>query len=253
MNMIPLKSLVDAMQSELRVSEIQDYPPAHNGLQLANHSGTVHNIAAGVDACLPVIRQACDIGANLLIVHHGMFWSGIQMLTGSVYEKLKLAMDHDLAIYSVHLPLDYHPLLGNNVLLGKACGLGKAREFGDQKFLGYRFAVSMDRDSLLRDVAKAVDGNRVHLCPGGPQRVENVAVCTGAAGAEIARIASYGIDTLITGEGPHWSYTLAEELGVNIIYAGHYATETFGVKALAGWLQKKFDLPWQFIDHPSGL
>lgn len=251
--MIPLSSLVAAMQTELRVAEIQDYPPAHNGLQLTNHTGTVRKVAAAVDACLPVIRQACDVGANLLIVHHGMFWSGVQMLTGSVYEKLKLAMDHDLAIYSVHLPLDYHPQLGNNVLLGKACGLGPAREFGDQKFLGHRFQVSMDRDALLSDVAKAVDGKRVHLCPGGPQQVENIAVCTGAAGAEISRIASYGIDTLITGEGPHWSYTLAEELGVNIIYAGHYATETFGVKALAGWLQKTFDLPWQFIDHPSGL
>lgn len=247
-----LKMIVDAMQQELRVAEIQDYPPAHNGLQLTNGSGEVRKVVAAVDACLPVIRAACEAGANLLLVHHGLFWSGVQMVTGSVYEKLKLAMDHDLAIYSVHLPLDYHDTLGNNVLLGKACGLGEPEVFGNAKFTGHRFSVDLPRDQLMTAVRSAV-GGPAHLCPGGPERIRNVAVCTGAAGSEIDKISRYGIDTLITGEGPHWSYTLAEELGVNLIYAGHYATETFGVKALAGWLETRYGLPWEFIDHPTGL
>jgi dinuclear metal center YbgI/SA1388 family protein len=253
MPMNSLTSIVSAMQSELRVAEIFDYPGSYNGLQLANRSGQVTKVAAAVDACLPVIEAACAAGANLLLVHHGMFWNGQQMITGSNYEKLRLAMEHDLALYSVHLPLDYHQVLGNHVQLGKACGFPEGEIFGDSKWSGQRYAVDLPRETLVSSVTQAVDGARVHLCPGGPERVRNVAVMTGAAGSEIAKIASHGIDTLITGEGPHWSYILAEELGVNIIYAGHYATETFGVKALAAWLEAGYGLPWEFIDHPSGL
>ncbi len=251
--MTALTSLVSAMQTELRVAEIPDYSGAYNGLQLANRSGQVTKVVAAVDACLPVIQAACDAGANLLLVHHGMFWNGQQMITGSNYEKLRLAMAHDLAIYSVHLPLDYHQVLGNNVQLGKACGFAEGVVFGDAKWSGQRYAADLARDAVVAAVSKAVAGARVHLCPGGPERIRNIAIMTGAAGSEIAKVASYGIDTLITGEGPHWSYTLAEELGVNLIYAGHYATETFGVRALAAWLEQGFGLPWQFIDHPSGL
>lgn len=251
--MIPLTNIVQAMQRELRVAEITDYSAAHNGLQLTNRSGTVSKVAVAVDACLPVIQAACEAGAQLLLVHHGLFWHGVQMLTGSAYEKLRLAMAQDLAIYSVHLPLDYHQVLGNNVQLGAACGFPAGMEFGDSKWSGQRYAVDLDRMELVSAVTAAVGGSRVHLCPGGPARVRNVAVMTGAAGSEIAKLASYGMDTLITGEGPHWSYPLAEELGMNLLYAGHYATETLGVKALAGWVQQQFGLPWEFLDHPSGL
>ena len=251
--MIALNEIITAMQTELRVKDIVDYPGSYNGLQLANRSGKVTKVAAAVDACLPVIQAACEAGANLLLVHHGMFWNGQQMITGSNYEKLRLAMEHDLAIYSVHLPLDYHQTLGNNVQLGQACGFPTGAVFGDAKLTGQRYEVNLTREQLITSVSQAVDGARVHLCAGGPEQVRNVAIMTGAAGSEIAKVASYGIDTLITGEGPHWSYTLAEELGVNLVYAGHYATETFGVKALAKWLETGFGLPWEFIHHPSGL
>ena len=93
----------------------------------------------------------------------------------------------------------------------------------------------------------------MHVCPGGPERVARIGVVTGGAGGEIARAASEGIDTFITGEGPHHSYLLAEELGVNLLYGGHYATETFGVKALAEHIAKRCKLPWEFLDHPTGL
>ena len=249
---IPLTTLVDAMQAELHVAAIPDYAAAHNGLQLANRSGQVGKVAAAVDASLPVIEKACAAGAQLLVVHHGMFWSGVQMITGSIYQKLRLAMEHDLAIYSVHLPLDYHPVLGNNAELGRACGLVNPQPFGEGKLSGLKYEIEISRNALLLGVQRAV-GGRVHLCPGGPDRVKNVGIITGGAGAEVATVARFGIDTFLTGEGPHWSYPLAEELGINVLYAGHYATETFGVKALAGWLEKHYGLPWEFIDHPTGL
>lgn len=244
---------MDAMQAELRVAEIPDYASAHNGLQLANRTGTVGRVAAAVDASLPVIQKACAAGAQLLLVHHGMFWSGVQMITGGVFEKLRLAMEHDLAIYSVHLPLDYHPVLGNNAGLGSACGLTNPMAFGDGKLSGLKYDVDLTRESLAAAVQQAVGGGRVHVCPAGPARVRQVGIITGGAGSEVATVAACGVDTFVTGEGPHWSYPMAEELGINVIYAGHYATETFGVKALAGWLEKGYGLPWEFIDHPTGL
>jgi len=100
---------------------------------------------------------------------------------------------------------------------------------------------------------EAATGTRVHVCAAGPSVCQKIGIMTGGAGSEVATVAKNGIDTFITGEGPHWSYTLAEELGINLLYGGHYATETFGVKALAAHLETKFGLPWQFVDHPTGL
>jgi dinuclear metal center YbgI/SA1388 family protein len=251
-----LAAVVAAMESALRVSEVPDYPGALNGLQLASRSGKVTRVAAAVDACEPVIGSALEAGADLLLVHHGLFWSGAQRIEGAVFRKLAAAIEGGMAIYSCHIPLDVHPVLGNNAQLAAALGLRSATPFLPWKGirLGLQAAVDIDREALVARVGRAVGGGRVHVCPGGPSRVRRLGIVTGGAGAEIASAAAEGIDTFLTGEGPHWSYTLAEELGVNILYAGHYATETFGVRALGRWLEKKFRLPpTVFIDHPSGL
>ena len=250
-----LKEVVEQANGWLRISEIPDYPQALNGLQLET-SGTVSAIAAAVDACLPVIREACQPAVQLLVVHHGLFWQGTQRIDGAMYDKLKLAMDHDLAIYSSHIPLDVHPELGNNACLMSALGLGeKALPFARWKGidLGLRAEVSLSREELVAAV-EAATGSPAHVCVGGPDRVSQVGVVTGGAGSQIYEMAATGIDTFITGEGPHWSFTSAEELGVNLIYGGHYATETFGVKALAErWCESNEGLTWSFIDHPTGL
>jgi len=243
-----LDPIVSTANRLLRVSEIKDYPNAVNGLQLQN-SGTVTRLAAAVDACEPVVAEAVRAGGDLLVVHHGMFWDGLRPATGALYRKLKLAMDANLAIYSCHLPLDAHPVMGNNALLARAIGFSKLEPFLE---IGFRCRTRIARKELLDRVTAAV-GSPVRLAPGGPGVCRSVGIVTGGSGGEIAAAAAAGVDTFIVGEGPHWSYTAAEELGVNLIYAGHYATETFGVKALAGYLAKKFRLPWQFIDHPTGL
>jgi dinuclear metal center YbgI/SA1388 family protein len=252
--MAGLAKLVTQLDSELNIRAIPDYPNALNGLQLENR-GIVRRIVAAVDACLPVVTAASELsGPVLLLVHHGMFWSGAQCVTGSVYAKLKAAMAADMALYSAHLPLDVHPRLGNNAQLAKALGITRTKPFFDWKGLrlGLRATVSLTRDALAKKLGAAV-GGPVHVCQGGPARVRQLGIITGGAGAEIAAIAATGVDTFITGEGPHWSYTAAEELGVNLLYGGHYATETFGVKAAAAWLAAKHRLPWEFIDHPTGL
>lgn len=251
--MASLDDIAAYLQDYLKIDQIPDYSNALNGVQLAN-SGKVTKIVAAVDSHLQVIEKAIEADADLLLVHHGMFWLGAQPITGGLYRKLKLAMDHDLAIYSVHIPLDEHPDLGNNALLAKAVGLTNPQPLMPWKgsTLGLSFESAQPRDQLVDKVAKAVDG-KVHCCPGGPETTKRIAVITGGGGGEISAVAELGIDTFITGEGPHWSYTVAEELGVNLIYGGHYATETFGVRALSEHLAEKYDVSWEFVDHPTGL
>ncbi len=251
--MAELSSMVDFLDQSLKTSEIKDYSGAVNGLQLEN-GGKVQKVIAAVDASAPVIAKAVASGGDLLLVHHGLFWQGAQPLRGANYRKIKEAMDADMAIYSSHLPLDVHPEWGNNVGLAKAMGLVDWGPFLDWKGMpmGVRAEVDWSREELLERVENAV-GDAVHFCPGGPDRIGSVGIVTGGAGSEVAEAAATGVEAFITGEGPHWSYPLAEELGIHLVYGGHYATETFGVKALAEELSRKFQVEWEFVDHPTGL
>jgi dinuclear metal center YbgI/SA1388 family protein len=249
-----LQTLVSTLDTLLRTAEIADYPGAVNGLQIAN-SGRVSRIVAAVDACEAVIKEASREEGTLLIVHHGLFWNGSAPVTGPYYRKLKAAMEGDLALYSSHLPLDLHPKLGNNALLARSLGLTATKPVMELKgnevgLIGNISPVSRER--FAKKLTDAV-GGAVHLAPGGPATIRKVLVVTGGAGSEVSRAADLGVDAFVTGEGPHWSYTAAEECGINLFYAGHYATETFGVKALASWLSVKTGLPWSFLDHPTGL
>jgi putative NIF3 family GTP cyclohydrolase 1 type 2 len=142
--------------------------------------------------------------------------------------------------------------LGNNAALARAIGMGDCQPFLPWKGLpiGLQGRLDLDRSELLHRLEAVVAG-KVHCCPAGPERIRTVGLCTGGAGGEVA--AAAGLDAFITGEGPHWSYSMAEELGINLFYAGHYATETFGVRLLAADLAATFSLDCQFIDHPSGL
>ncbi len=250
--MADLKEIVTFLDRELKTEEIRDYPGALNGLQLENN-GTVNRVISAVDASLAVIREAAREG-GLLLVHHGLFWQGAQKITGSYYQKLKAAMDGNLAIYSSHLPLDFHPEIGNNILLARAIGLERIqpilpKDGFSQAVMGYW---SGSRKSLETSVRNAV-GRDVHVCPEGSDQPKKVAVMTGGAGSEIARIAELGIDTFVTGEGPHWSYIEAEERQMNVFYAGHYATETYGVLALGAKLAEKFQIKSTRIERSGGL
>lgn len=244
-----LGTIVLHADRHLRVAEAGDYPGAHNGLQVEN-SGGVKRILAAVDSGLPVIRKAAAFGpGSLLVVHHGLFWPGVQMITGVFREKLEVMRRADMALYSVHLPLDAHATLGNNVLLAKACGLRGLKLFCD---FGREGSFSGSLGNLIRRVARAT-GRTPQVCAAGPAKLRKVGVITGGAGDMVDKAAAAGVDTFITGEGPQWSWVRAEELGINVIYAGHYATETFGVKALAGYLAKKFRVPWKFVEHTVPL
>jgi dinuclear metal center YbgI/SA1388 family protein len=237
----------------LRTDGFQDWDGAVNGLQVEN-TGTVTHIAAAVDGTLATIRLAVAAQADLLLVHHGLFWSRTHPWTGTRYQMLRLLLDNNLAVYSSHLPLDVHASLGNNVQLCAALGLKRLKPFFCAKgqFVGFKSDSLLERDVLLDRVAGAL-AVRPTLIPGGPSVCRHIGVVSGGAGDELRQAAAEGVDTFITGEGRHWTYALAEDLGLNVIYAGHYATETFGVKALAQRLSQRFHVPWVFLDHPTGL
>lgn len=248
-----LAQLVKFLDEELKTTSISDYPGAMNGLQLAN-SGEVNRIISAVDASLAVIEAVAEAGNGLLIVHHGMFWQGAQPVTGAFYRKLKIAIEADLAIYSSHLPLDIHPEYGNNILLARKIGLKNIKPLSDQRgvMMGVRGEWTGTRGELVQ-ILKILLKGEIHLCPGGADHISEIGVITGGAGSEVAKVSASGVDCFVTGEGPHWSYTLAEDLGLNVIYGGHYATETFGVRAMSKLLAEQYSLEASFMDHPSGL
>src|ERR1700704_2218852 len=242
----------------LGTANTPDYPNAVNGLQLDNHA-PIRAIAAAVDFSTRAIQGAVEAGANLLIVHHGMFWGGVGPFSGPSYRTLRMLMENDIAIYSSHLPLDRHPTLGNNALLAAELRLTATGSFArfQDTFVGVTGESDIETASLIsqaREFAKPYGEIRTSRVTSG-RRTRKWGICTGAgASADTLNEASAaGIDTLIVGEGPHWTAIHAEEHDLAIIYAGHYATETLGVRALAEHLAKKYDLSWSFISAPTGL
>jgi len=248
-----LDEIVAFLDEELQLGEVPDYPGAVNGLQMQGEQ-EVRRVAAAVDASLPVVKKAVEAGMDLLVVHHGMFWKGARPVTGATYEKFKTAMEAGLAIYSAHIPLDVHPVLGNNARLSAALELQDTEPFFEWKGtrLGIRGIFPGSLDQLTERVTEVL-GSPPHVCAAGSDAAGTVGVISGGGGEFLTAVREAGIDTFLTGEGPHWSYTEAEELGLNVLYGGHYLTETSGVRALVDLLVEKYSLDGQFIDHPTGM
>ena len=243
----------------LEVASVPDYPGAVNGLQFANR-GEIAKVAASVDFSTRSVSKAIEEQANLLIVHHGMFWSGVKPVVGAAYSRLRMLLDNDVAVYSSHLPLDRHATFGNNVLLSRKLGLTPSGEFARYKgtsigVTGEDTVRTADIVAKARDFARHHGGDAVANSFSQNRQTKKWAICTGAgASAEtLEEVTAAGIDTLIVGEGPHWTAVEAEELGIVIVYAGHYATETLGVAALAAHVAEKYSIEWTMIHAPTGL
>jgi dinuclear metal center YbgI/SA1388 family protein len=255
----PLSDIVGYLDERLHIADIPDYPGAVNGLQVEN-TGTVQRVAVAVDASLATIEGAIDAKADLLIVHHGLFWSGVQPVRGRTYQRFRRLFASDVAVYSVHLPLDLHPDLGNNTLFARALGLDPTEGFAryQNTTVGVMGNADVDTGELARraeSIAKGDGGTLVTVGVTPGRRTRRWALCTGAGASSdtLREAAAAGADTLIVGEGPHHTAVEAAEMGIAVLYAGHYATETFGVRALGAELHDKFDLPWSFIPSPTGL
>lgn len=254
-----LTDVVGYLDSYLRIRDIPDYDGALNGLQVENR-GTIDRIVAAVDASQATIDGVAALGGSpLLLVHHGLFFDGNLPVTGRRYRRLRALLSHDVAVYSSHLPLDAHPEVGNNAVLARLLGLELQGPFGSYRgnpigVWGAAPATIASRESLSARLQSVLGMDAPpRLIAGGPERVQRVGIVTGGAGTMVKEARDAGLDTFITGEGPHHTYFDATEFGLNVFHAGHYATETVGVKALAEHLGNRFGLPYSFHDHPTGM
>lgn len=252
-----LESLVAYTDELLGIPSHPDYRTALNGLQVSGPSGRpVRRIVAAVDATEAVIDDAVARSADLLVVHHGLFWDGLRPVTGRRYRKLSQLLSSGLAVYAAHLPLDAHPQFGNCILLARGLGLEVEGRFG--RFEGVeigwwgRLSEPVSAEELALRAASVV-GGPARAMGAGPGSIRTVGVVTGGGGGFLGEAAGAGLDALVTGEASHHAFGDAHELGLHLVLAGHYATETFGVKAIAAHLAERFGLEWTFIDHPSGL
>ncbi len=247
---VPLARIVEALDGELRLAAFRD--DSHNGLQVASRSGQVTRVCCGVDASLPFFEAAAAEGADLLICHHGLSWGdSLRRITGLNHRLLSFLLARDMALWACHLPLDAHPLLGNNARLAALLGLRERAPFGvcHGQTIGWRGVLprAVPRARFAARLRRAVSP-RLRVMPFGPATIRSVGIISGGAGAETAQAAEAGLDAYLSGEATLQAYNLACQTGVNAFFAGHYATERFGVQAVGGWVRRRFGLPATFID-----
>ena len=245
-------TLVGIMDDLLQVPSIPD--KSLNGLQVEGRD-QVHRVAVAVDACQATIDAAIQANAHMLLVHHGLFWGRCQRAVGMHGNRLRALFQADLNLYAAHLPLDTHPVLGNNAELVRLLGITEPRPFGDYHGVDLGFAGQIEPvapATLARRLAEAL-GVEPRLLPFGPDPIRRLAVVSGGGSSVLPEAIADGLDALVTGEGPHETYCPAEEGHIHVFFAGHYATETLGVRALARWLEREHGIPWVFLDHPTGL
>jgi len=250
-----LESLLQYLDGYLGVASHPDYPGALNGLQVEGREEVRHVVAA-VDASEASIAEAVARGADLMIAHHGLFWGGPQPLSGRLMRRVRPLIEANVSLWSCHLPLDGHPEVGNAALLARALGLALEGSFAAYEGADVGWHGRPDAAlgaSALKVRAERALGGPVRWLEGGPARIERVGVVTGGGASMLREAVGLGLDAFVTGEASHHTYFDAKELGIHVLLGGHYATETFGVKALAAHLGERFGLTWDFVDQPTGL
>ncbi|MFB6102380.1 MAG: Nif3-like dinuclear metal center hexameric protein [Haloplanus sp.] len=246
---------VDRLDERLRTDDYADVDASANGLQVGRETGQVERVALAVDAAETTIREAIDRGADALVVHHGLVWGGLDRLTGLDYDRIEPLVCEDVALYVSHLPLDGHQELGNAAGLADVLGLDAREPFGEfgPEYVGIRGSATDPYG--VGEMATLLDrelDTETQVLGFGPDEIEDVGIITGSGVDWIEAAADAGLDALVTGEGKQKAYHEARDLGLNVFLAGHYATETFGVRAL-GSLLDDWGLETTYIDHPTGL
>ncbi|MBN1594925.1 Nif3-like dinuclear metal center hexameric protein [candidate division FCPU426 bacterium] len=247
------QDVADCLDKELRTQDIPD--ASLNGLQVEGNRG-VRKIALAVDASVETFRLAIQAQADLVIVHHGIFWNQPRRLCGPLFTKVQLLIQNGMGLYASHLPLDCHPRMGNNALLAKSLKLSASRPFGHYHGhtigIGGRLASPLTATALGRKI-RSITGANPRIFAFGKKRIKTMAIVSGGAGELLEEAASMGYDAFLTGEMSHACYHTAREEHMHVVLGGHYATETFGVRALGRYLQKRFRIHSVFLDVPTGL
>ena len=246
--MAPRDDIIAWADEYLDVASYPDYGPV--GLQVAG-ADEVRKIVCGVSASRELFERAAGAGAQLVLVHHGLFWDRDPRVVGPVLrERLRALFDADLTLAAYHLALDAHPEVGNNALLAGELGVERERRFADGLGFGGRLAEPLPVSELSARVQERL-GQMPLVFSYGPELVERVAVCSGGAARYLADAAAEGYDCFVTGEADEPTKHASKEAGVHFVAAGHYATETLGVRALAAKLAEELGLDWEFVDLPN--
>ncbi len=237
----------------LKIEDVPDFPGAENGLQIAN-DGQVTKVGAAVDAGMEPFRKAVDANIDFLIVHHGLYWNPPVPLIGVAYEKIKLLLQNNIAVYSSHLPLDGHPEIGNNAIIARKLGLRtNSTIFPYEGVDAGLLTEGIESRQELRASLENLFPNGIQAIEFGPENLERIAILSGSGNSVVSEILGVGTNTLVTGELRQHHFNMAQELGLNLYACGHYATETFGVDALGREVGKQFGLGYEFIETSCPL
>ncbi|MFP4164238.1 MAG: Nif3-like dinuclear metal center hexameric protein [Chitinispirillaceae bacterium] len=245
------QKIVSFLDTTLRTAEIKDY--SVNGLQVEG-AERISRVGLAVDACMETFRLADEKGCQMLIAHHGIIWNGIRSVTGPVYRQLQFLINKQLNLYASHLPLDLHPTLGNNARLASMLGLKNIRPFGLYKGVMIGYEGTLARAATLESVSHVLGnklGGEIVSLPFGPEKIKRVAIISGGGAGEVPEAVAKGIDLFVTGESSHENHHAALEGNLNVIYCGHYHSETPGVQAVGELLSQKFGVQTVFLDVPT--
>lgn len=245
------QEIVNYLDDYLRIHEIKDYGP--QGLQVETDNEQVNKIALAVDVSPQILHTAAEWGADMLLVHHGIFWRNIEKIAGPLGERVRLMMRTGINLYAAHLPLDAHPEVGNNAVLAQLFGLQNIEWWCEPTNVPIGVVGDVEEiwlDNLVTSVNTQLH-TKAHVLAHGPATVKRMAILSGFGADKVADVQALGADTYLTGETSHAQYWLAADYGLNVIYAGHYATETVGVQALGQHLSEKFDMQTKFFDFPT--
>lgn len=254
--MIALETVTKWLDEELEIMNFSRIDSSVNGLQVARTGGSIRKAAFAVDACFESFERAVKLGADVLIVHHGLLWGHAQSVTGYHYRRLKYLLDNDVALYAAHLPLDAHPEIGNNSVLAESLGLESIQPFGYYKGVPIGVQGNFRKSMSMNEVTKIIGGNdlkTVKTFPFGNEMVTNCSIVSGRMPSAIDEAIEKGLDLYISGEPAHDIYHRALESSINAIFGGHYNTETVGVMRLMEKTGQQFDIETTFIDVPTGL
>lgn len=249
--MASLVSIVRFLNRELNVRKIPD--ASRNGLQVRVPKD-IGRVGFAVDASLATFEKARQKGCDLVVVHHGLLWRGQRDRTGTRARRIAFLQKHRINLYAAHLPLDLHPEYGNNIELARLLGLSRIEPFGKYKriTIGFKGRLSTPRSAgwIAGKLAREI-GSDCTVLRFGKRLVRSVGIVSGGGGDEIVDACRERLDCFITGEAPHHVYHEARDAHMNVVIAGHYATETVGVKALMPLLRETFGVRTAFLDVPA--
>ena len=248
------KEVVSYLDDYLRLTEFKDYGP--QGLQVEAVAEEIQRVALAVDVAPQIIEQAADWGADMLLVHHGVLWRSVERIVGPLGERVRLLLANDIHLYAAHLALDGHPEVGNNVVLAQMCGVDVVDFWCAPMGLSIGVFGKVTAVTSLSEFVTNINTQlqtKSRVLAYGPETISNVAILSGFGADQVLAAKELGCDTLLTGETSHASYWAASDYGMNVIFAGHYATETVGVKALGAHLTEKFGLESKFFDFPTQM